>query len=218
MHIAARYPHKFNIDRNSGSLWGIELCPQLSQTKPAFFNPDAAPFRFTPNLQTLLGPLVTEGVYAPAIMAIARSLASTSSYALPVTNGNSAAANGSSGSASSSTANGTNTSGGQASAAAASLPSTFAATESDLETHLSIFVRDEVIVWFTQQHKNISGESSVLRDTVSANTDIVVRRARSLAEPGQNGLPAHQTVIDLIARVTRPTALAGGEALWMGYL
>ena len=107
--------------------------------------------------------------------------------------------------------------GGQASAAA-SLPSTFAATESDLETHLSIFVRDEVMFWFTQQHKSISGESSVLRDTVSANTDIVVRRARSLAEPGQNGLPAHQTVIDLIARVTRPASLAGGEALWMGYL
>ena len=43
-------------------------------TSPMFASPDIVPFRFTPNMQHLLGPILTEGVLASGIMAIARSL------------------------------------------------------------------------------------------------------------------------------------------------
>ena len=73
MHMTARYPHKLSIARDSGRVWGSELIPSLSQ-KCLFHNPEPVPFRLTPNLQALLGPLATEGIFAAAVMAIARCL------------------------------------------------------------------------------------------------------------------------------------------------
>ena len=73
MHMTARYPHKLSIARDSGRVWGSELIPSMSQ-KCLFHNPEPVPFRLTPNLQALLGPLATEGIFAAAVMAIARCL------------------------------------------------------------------------------------------------------------------------------------------------
>jgi len=74
MHMNTRYPHKLSISRGSGKVWGSELIPALAAHKPLFHNPEPIPFRLTPNLQTLMGPLATEGIFAPALMAIARCL------------------------------------------------------------------------------------------------------------------------------------------------
>ena len=74
LHVDKRYPHKINIARRSGNIWGSELTAALSATKPFFHNQEPVPFRLTPNLQTLMGPLATEGIYSASIMAIARVL------------------------------------------------------------------------------------------------------------------------------------------------
>ncbi|KAJ5398189.1 hypothetical protein N7509_006302 [Penicillium cosmopolitanum] len=74
MHIGNRYPNKILVSRSTGDIWGAELIPTINPAKAIFFNPEQVPFRFTPNIQTLLGPIATEGLFACAMMAIARCL------------------------------------------------------------------------------------------------------------------------------------------------
>jgi transformation/transcription domain-associated protein len=74
MHMNNRYPHKLNIARATGNVWGSELLASMAQGKPNFHNSEPVPFRLTPNLQTLMGPMATEGIFSCAIMAIARCL------------------------------------------------------------------------------------------------------------------------------------------------
>jgi transformation/transcription domain-associated protein len=166
LHMPNRYPLKLSISRSTGSCWGSELIPAIAAGKPLFHNPEPVPFRLTPNLQTLMGPLALEGIFSCALMALARCLTDPNF---------------------------------------------------DLDNNLSIFVRDEMIFWFTQQHRSASQENQ-LRETVAANSEIVVKKASSLARPPGGNLPANQTVIDLIARAVSPVALAQSDALWMPYL
>ncbi|KAJ6097184.1 hypothetical protein N7499_001558 [Penicillium canescens] len=74
MHIGNRYPNKILVSRSTGDIWGAELIPTINPAKAFFYNPEQVPFRFTPNIQTFLGPIATEGVFACAMMAIARCL------------------------------------------------------------------------------------------------------------------------------------------------
>ncbi|KEY73370.1 hypothetical protein S7711_01483 [Stachybotrys chartarum IBT 7711] len=166
LYMHNRYPQKINIARGSGNIWGSELMSFMSAGKPFFNNPDPVPFRLTPNLQTLMGPLATEGIFSCSLMAIARCL-----------------------------------------------------TEPDyeLEHALTLFVRDELIFWLTSSHRNGISESQ-LRDSVQVNTDMVVKRALSLAQNPSGNLPANQTVIDAIAKAVNPVNLAQCDALWMPYL
>ena len=170
MYMSTRYPHKMVISRLTGNVWGSELVPALVHTRPLFQNPEPVPFRLTPNLQTLMGPIATEGLFATSLMAIARCL--TEVHHEP---GN------------------------------------------ELEQQLSVFVRDEMIFWFTQQHKGGPWESQ-LRETVQTNAEAVVKRAVSLARPPDGTLPANQTAVDMIARATDPKVLALCDALWMPWL
>ncbi|KAI8950750.1 FAT domain-containing protein [Xylaria longipes] len=74
LYMTGRYPHKMNIARGSGKIWGSELMSLMAPGKPFFHNPEPVPFRLSPNLQTLMGPLATEGIFSCSIMAIARCL------------------------------------------------------------------------------------------------------------------------------------------------
>ncbi|KAF2467993.1 uncharacterized protein BDR25DRAFT_266462 [Lindgomyces ingoldianus] len=74
MHMNTRYPHKLSISRASGRVWGSELIPSMAVGKPILHNNEPVPFRLTPNLQTLMGPLNLEGIFASAVMTVARCL------------------------------------------------------------------------------------------------------------------------------------------------
>ncbi|KAI1180923.1 FAT domain-containing protein [Nemania sp. FL0916] len=74
LYMTGRYPHKMNIARGSGKVWGSELMSLMAPTKPFFHNPEPVPFRLSPNLQILMGPLAIEGIFSCSIMAIARCL------------------------------------------------------------------------------------------------------------------------------------------------
>ncbi|BFZ54613.1 transcription-associated protein 1 [Savitreella phatthalungensis] len=87
----------------------------------------------------------------------------------------------------------------------------------ELDQHLSIFVRDELITWFTQQHRPVTQETQ-LREKVAANVDLIVRRASSLSQVAQGNLPAHQTIIDLISQSVSPRNLAQMDQLWSPWL
>jgi transformation/transcription domain-associated protein len=165
MHMNNRYPAKLSIARATGNVWGSELLASMASGKPNFHNAEPVPFRLTPNLQTLIGPIATEGIYSCAIMAIARCLTDP---------------------------------------------------EFELEQQLSLFVRDEMIFWFTSSHRNMA--DGQLREIVQFNSDLIVKRTLSLAQAPSGALPANQTVIDLIARAVNPMSLSQSDALWMPYL
>ncbi|KAL2170135.1 hypothetical protein VTG60DRAFT_5157 [Thermothelomyces hinnuleus] len=167
LHIDKRYPHKMHIARGSGNIWGSELISFMAANRPYFHNQEPVPFRLTPNLQTLMGPLATEGIFACSVMAIARCLTEP---------------------------------------------------EFQLEHALTLFVRDEMMYWFTSSHRSVALTENQLRETVQANSDMIVKKAVSLAQAPAGNLPAHQTVIDLIAKAVNPMNLAMCDALWMPYL
>lgn len=74
MSMNNRFPHKMFIARETGNIWGSELIPAMASTNPFFHNGETVPFRFTPNIQTLMGPIAIEGIFSCAVMAIARCL------------------------------------------------------------------------------------------------------------------------------------------------
>lgn len=75
MYMSSRYPMKLSISQGTGDLWASDAIPNLSAGKPTFYSAEAVPFRLTPNIQTLMGPLAVEGIFTASLMAIARGLA-----------------------------------------------------------------------------------------------------------------------------------------------
>lgn len=209
MYMTQRYPHKLTVSRNTGNIWGSELVPTLSSHKSIFSNLEPVPFRLTPNLQTLMGPLATEGIFTAALMAIARCLTEPegeldaqlaifvrdemifwmttlrgSNATLPALPSTSAS------STNPSTSNPTATAG----AAGAQAQAGPAASQG----------------W---------GENKeLLREAVQNNCDMVVKKAISLASPPEGNLPAGQTVIDLVAKATVVQNLGIVDAMWMPWL
>ncbi|KAI6272293.1 hypothetical protein MCOR27_008404 [Pyricularia oryzae] len=167
LFIDKRYPHKINIARGSGNIWGSELMSLMAPARPYFHNAEPVPFRLTPNLATLMGPIAMEGIFSCSIMAMARCLTEP---------------------------------------------------EYELEHALTLYVRDEIMFWFTSNHRTGLLTEIQMRDLVQANSDIVVKRAVSLAQAPVGNLPANQTVIDLISKAVSPFNLARCDALWMPYL
>ncbi|KAK2748551.1 hypothetical protein FQN57_000686 [Myotisia sp. PD_48] len=163
MHIGNRYPSKIHISRRTGDVWSSELIPAMNPARAIFYNPEQVPFRLTPNIQTLMGPLATEGIFACAIMAIARCITEP---------------------------------------------------KLELEQQLSIFVRDELVLWASAQQRVLQQ----LRDMVQNNIDYIVNRAVSLTSSPDGNLPANQSVVDLISRAVNPQNLAQCDALWMPYM
>lgn len=189
LHMHNRHPSKISISRATGAVWGSELMSCMAAGKPVFHNPEQVPFRLTPNLQTLMGPIGLEGIFSCALMVIARCL----------TDGDGGGGKG-----------------------------------EELEPQLALWVRDEMIFWYTSSHRNGSLDETTLRESVEVNSGLVVKRALSFARTpvensaggsmpiitagGGRAVPANQTVIDFIAKATNPVNLATMDALWMAYL
>ncbi|KAI5305551.1 prephenate dehydratase [Ascosphaera pollenicola] len=74
MHMNSRMPSKLFFSRGTGNIWASDILPSVHTGKGVFFNPEPVPFRLTPNLQTLMGPLFMEGIFSSTMMAIARCL------------------------------------------------------------------------------------------------------------------------------------------------
>ncbi|KAI0335467.1 atypical/PIKK/TRRAP protein kinase [Cubamyces sp. BRFM 1775] len=72
--LGSRLPSRFHWSRSTGQIAMSEILPGLTPQAPYFTSADAVPFRFTPNLQHFLGPILTEGILACGIMSIGRCL------------------------------------------------------------------------------------------------------------------------------------------------
>lgn len=200
MHMNQRIPSKLTISRGSGKVWGNELIPNLAPQKPLFHNNEPVPFRLTPSLQTFMGPLFTEGIFAPTLMTIARCL--TEPFSDPP---------------SANPGSGTNGANGGAANPTPAHPSPNAASSGELDFVLNLFVRDEVGAWMQNVRRTLPEEQ--VRHAVEFNSNAVVKRALGLARAPEGGnLPCNQTAVDLVAASVDPRKLCLTDPLWMPYL
>ena len=91
-------------------------------------------------------------------------------------------------------------------------------TKSDLDQYLTIFVRDEVMSWCTQQDPpRPIPQDSKLREIVMLNVDQVIKRVVSMAQGSAGSTVSTQSVLELIAQAVNPHNLAAADTLWMAY-
>jgi transformation/transcription domain-associated protein len=91
--IAGRNPSRYTVSRDSGRITMHELTPStpvlflssvgnslltsyqgFAAAKPIYNNIEVVPFRFTPNMQRFIGPILTEGIVTTGMVAIGRAL------------------------------------------------------------------------------------------------------------------------------------------------
>lgn len=84
----------------------------------------------------------------------------------------------------------------------------------ELNTYLSLFIRDEVISWYSNLHRSIV-EDPQLRDIVHTNTDLIIRRIAQLGHLSSNPSVATQYVLDAIGAAVSPRNLAKTDQSFM---
>jgi transformation/transcription domain-associated protein len=77
LSVHQRYPYKMHISRRTGNVWTSEPLAFMANGQPVFRNLEPVPFRLTPNLQMLMGPIATEGIFMCAMVVLARCLTET---------------------------------------------------------------------------------------------------------------------------------------------
>ncbi|GMF58110.1 unnamed protein product [[Candida] boidinii] len=89
--------------------------------------------------------------------------------------------------------------------------------EYEIEHFLSLFIRDEIVAWFTQQHVSNVSETQI-REIVRVNVEYIVKRITQLGHVDSNnpGISSHN-VLDLFSRAVNPRNLANADTLWMAY-
>ena len=74
-HLRDRNPARISVSRATGNISSSEMGFSFHQSKPIIISVEQVPFRLTPNLQMLLGPIALEGIFSAAILVIAKALA-----------------------------------------------------------------------------------------------------------------------------------------------
>lgn len=88
----------------------------------------------------------------------------------------------------------------------------------DLDQYLTIFVRDEVVLWCSQQDPpRPIPQDSKLREIVMLNVELVIKRVLSMAHSVSGSTVSTQSVLELIAQAVNPHNLAAADTLWMAY-
>lgn len=190
MHMSNRYPSKLAISRSSGDLWACELFPTMNSGKPFFYNPEQVHFRLTPNIQTLVGPLALEGIFAPALMAIARCLTEPSEQELEQ----------------------------QLSIFVRDEMVHWAANNHRVGVLKEEQLREAVSQNCDAVVRRALGLARTPDQTTGGVGGVGGGVGGGGGGGGVSSLPANQTVIDMISKSVNPSYLAGMDALWMPYL
>lgn len=90
--------------------------------------------------------------------------------------------------------------------------------KSDLDQYLTLFVRDEVISWCTQQDPpRAVPQDSQLREIVMINVELIIKRVLSMIHNSSGSSVSTQSVLELITQAVNPHNLAAADTLWMAY-
>ncbi|KAF9968989.1 hypothetical protein BGZ73_008918 [Actinomortierella ambigua] len=95
--------------------------------------------------------------------------------------------------------------------------------EFEFDQYLGIFIRDELVSWFTAGVKQLNEQ--ILSEKVSTTVDQVLKRTSILSckperEKGRAGtnIPANQTILDLISQASNPLKYAQMDCTWLQWL
>ncbi|AET37560.1 histone acetyltransferase TRA1 Ecym_1325 [Eremothecium cymbalariae DBVPG len=87
----------------------------------------------------------------------------------------------------------------------------------ELNTYLSLFIRDEVISWYSSMHRSIV-EDPQLREIVATNVDLISRRIAQMGHLSSSPSVATQYVLDAISAAVSPRNLAKADQSFMPWL
>lgn len=79
--------------------------------------------------------------------------------------------------------------------------------EHELSTYLTLFIRDEVISWYSNLHRPIA-ENPQLREMVQKNVDLIIRRIAQLGHLSSTPAVTTQFILDCISSAVNPRNLA----------
>ncbi|CCK69614.1 histone acetyltransferase TRA1 KNAG_0C05130 [Huiozyma naganishii CBS 8797] len=88
--------------------------------------------------------------------------------------------------------------------------------ENELNTYLTLFIRDEIISWYSNLHRPIV-ENPQLRQMVQSNVDLIIKRVAQLGHLSSNPAITTQFVLDLISSAVNPRNLAATDISYMAW-
>lgn len=86
--------------------------------------------------------------------------------------------------------------------------------ENELNTYLTLFIRDEIISWYSNLHRPII-ENPQLREMVQTNVSLIIKRVSQLSHIGPSPSVATQFIIDCINSAVSPRNLAKTDVNFM---
>ncbi|KAL6946492.1 hypothetical protein ACO0RG_000645 [Hanseniaspora osmophila] len=89
--------------------------------------------------------------------------------------------------------------------------------EQEMNTYLSLFVRDEVISWYSSLQRSITEDPKLLY-IVNCNNEIVCRKVAQLGHVSSTPSVATQYILDAISAAVTPRNLANADMSFMPYL
>ncbi|KAL6949991.1 hypothetical protein ACO0QE_000660 [Hanseniaspora vineae] len=89
--------------------------------------------------------------------------------------------------------------------------------EQEMNTYLSLFVRDEVISWYSNLQRSITEDPKLLY-IVNCNNEIVCRKVAQLGHVSSTPSVATQYILDAISAAVTPRNLANADMSFMPYL
>lgn len=79
--------------------------------------------------------------------------------------------------------------------------------DNELNTYLTLFIRDEVISWFSNLHRPIA-ENPLLREMIQTNVDLIIRKVAQLGHLSSSPAVTTQFILDCISSAVNPRNLA----------
>ncbi|CAI6565895.1 BBF_HP2_G0024530.mRNA.1.CDS.1 [Saccharomyces cerevisiae] len=86
--------------------------------------------------------------------------------------------------------------------------------DNELNTYLALFIRDEIISWFSNLHRPII-ENPQLREMVQTNVDLIIRKVAQLGHLNSTPTVTTQFILDCIGSAVSPRNLARTDVNFM---
>ncbi|CAB4253773.1 histone acetyltransferase TRA1 [Maudiozyma barnettii] len=88
--------------------------------------------------------------------------------------------------------------------------------ENELNSYLTLFIRDEIISWYSNMHRPIV-ENPQLREMIQSNVDLIIKRVSQLGHLSSTPTVTTQFVLDCISAAVNPRNLAGTNISYMAW-
>ncbi|CCH58153.1 hypothetical protein TBLA_0A03540 [Henningerozyma blattae CBS 6284] len=86
--------------------------------------------------------------------------------------------------------------------------------DNELNTYLTLFIRDEIISWFSNLHRPII-ENPQLREMVQINVDLIIRKVMQLGHLSSTPAVTTQFILDCISSAVNPRNLAKTDVTYI---